>query len=191
MKPGDVLWDIGADVGAYAMYAALGEGVRVLAFEPNPLTFHNLARNTINNGLAARLTPLCIALARDTRLGALALSGEEAGSVFNKFSTEGTSSARSIGVCGMSMDDFARVFSPPAPTHIKIDVDNIEEEIVAGGADILSRPTVRSVLIELDSEDPAGISRISAMLQRAGLVATASERCVNPRWYNQIFTRPD
>ena len=33
---GDVLWDVGANVGAYALLAGRRSGVRVLAFEPAP-----------------------------------------------------------------------------------------------------------------------------------------------------------
>ncbi len=31
---GEVMWDIGANIGLYTLYAALGPGARVLAFGP-------------------------------------------------------------------------------------------------------------------------------------------------------------
>lgn len=187
---GDVLWDIGANVGSYAMYAALQDGVRVVAFEPNPLTFHSLARNVINNRLSESLMPLCMALSGTTKLATLALSGDEAGSVFNSFGGDASASPHRVVVPGMSVDDFATTFGPPLPTHMKIDVDNIEAEIVAGAARTLSNPALRSVLIEMDGEDSGASERIRQLLHQAGLVESSVERCPNPRWFNQIFTRP-
>lgn len=189
MTSGDVLWDIGANVGAYAMYAALHIGVRVMAFEPNPLTFHSLARNVINNGLSERLTPLCMALSGKTKLASMTLSSDEAGSVFNTFADDNGTSPHRVVAPGMSIDDFAAIFGPPLPTHVKIDVDNIEAEIVAGATATLACPVLRSVLIELDGEDLPGSDRIRGLLHQAGFVESTAERCPNPRWFNQVFTR--
>ena len=53
---GDVVIDCGASIGAFAIYAAsLGPNVRVLAFEPEPVTFEVLCRNVEINGLAAQV----------------------------------------------------------------------------------------------------------------------------------------
>ena len=38
IEPGDVVWDVGANIGLYACYAAKA-GARVLAFEPSGLNF--------------------------------------------------------------------------------------------------------------------------------------------------------
>ena len=56
-----VLWDIGADIGSYALYAAK-RGVRVLAFEPSAATLYALTRNiageqeTLNRIKTSRLS---------------------------------------------------------------------------------------------------------------------------------------
>src|SRR5689334_5909953 len=47
---GTVLWDIGANVGVFSLYAALIRQATVLAFEPLAANFHVLSRNIqINN----------------------------------------------------------------------------------------------------------------------------------------------
>ena len=38
-------WDIGANVGAYTLYAALRPGISTLAFEPSPASYAALCRN--------------------------------------------------------------------------------------------------------------------------------------------------
>lgn len=56
INDGDVVLDCGANIGAFAVYvASLGPNVRVLAFEPEPLTFEALCRNVEINGLAAQV----------------------------------------------------------------------------------------------------------------------------------------
>jgi hypothetical protein len=52
------------------------------------------------------------------------------------------------GCVTFSLDELLRLQAIPTPTHIKIDVDGIEPKIVAGAADLLRNPTLRSLLIE-------------------------------------------
>ena len=80
-EAGDVLYDIGANVGAYSVYAAKRRAWRVIAVEPNPFSFHVLARNMALNGVQGAVTPLCLALGAQTEPGILALRGTESGSV--------------------------------------------------------------------------------------------------------------
>ena len=60
IKPGDVFYDIGANVGAYSLIAAkvTGNGARIFAFEPSAATFHDLSRNILHNG-CLRASCLC------------------------------------------------------------------------------------------------------------------------------------
>ena len=78
-------WDIGANVGTYALYAALRPGVSVLAFEPAPASYAALCRNIEANGSGDRIEALCIALSDRTRLGSLNMSATNAGNSFNSF----------------------------------------------------------------------------------------------------------
>jgi len=56
INDGDVVIDAGANIGAFAIYAALlGSNVKVLAFEPEPTTFEALRRNVEINGLSSQI----------------------------------------------------------------------------------------------------------------------------------------
>src|SRR5688572_2023380 len=55
MKPGDVLFDVGANMGQYSLLAAQ-RGVRVHAFEPEAQNFALLVRNIIVNNLTDPVT---------------------------------------------------------------------------------------------------------------------------------------
>jgi len=58
LGPGAVVFDVGANIGLFALYAGLGwRGVEVHAFEPIPSSFEKLRRNTERYGLGAYLYP--------------------------------------------------------------------------------------------------------------------------------------
>src|SRR6185312_15277045 len=62
VRSGDVLWDIGANIGAYTLYAGLTPNVRVVAFEPLASTYAMLADNIGLNGIGDHAIAICAAL---------------------------------------------------------------------------------------------------------------------------------
>ena len=62
MKPGDVLWDIGANVGLYSIYAAKKHGIKVFSFEPSIFNLKLLGRNCAVNSVSSLITILPFAL---------------------------------------------------------------------------------------------------------------------------------
>ena len=167
-------WDVGANVGAYALYAALRPGVSVVAFEPAPASYAALCRNIEANGSGDRIEALCIALSDATRIGTLNMSATNAGNSFNSFESTQDCFGRELDIrfrqaaVGFSIDDFRRLFGVAPPHYLKIDVDGIEQQILAGAADTLANPALRSVLIELESADTERNVSILAHLERAG-----------------------
>lgn len=196
LRDGDVLWDIGANVGAYAMYAALGRQVAVHAFEPNPFTFATLSRNVAINGLSDRISSYCIALNDETKVDRLYLESDEEGTVLNVFGAKeldrgfGLKRELEVATLGFTIDHLVGMIGLAQPTHIKIDVDNIEERIVAGASQTLANSHLRSVLIEVDSEDALQTKSIETAMAAAGLIAGERHTLMDARFYNQIFQRP-
>src|SRR3990172_8964826 len=63
LRTGDVLWDVGANVGAYSLLAAkLVPHAVIVAFEPYIPTFSHLWENITLNGLSRQVIPICVAL---------------------------------------------------------------------------------------------------------------------------------
>src|SRR5665811_148010 len=58
---GTTLWDIGANVGVFSLYAAT-RSLRVLAFEPAPANYYLLVKNTEINQLSDRISAIPLAL---------------------------------------------------------------------------------------------------------------------------------
>ena len=173
-EEGDVLWDIGANVGVYSIYAALKPGVRILAFEPEASNYYVLTRNVALNGMWDRIKTYCMALSDDTSLGELSLFHTVIGGSKHAFGDPSESwvdddpIAFQQGMIGFSIDDLIDRSACPFPNHIKIDVDGIEEKIIAGAATAMADSRLKSILVEIQSHKPAAAAEMKATLVEAG-----------------------
>lgn len=175
LGPDDVLWDIGANVGLYAIYAAKFRKCRAFAFEPESQNFALLVDNIALNRLSDRCRPISLAVSRQTGLGSLRVRYVTKGGAYNLFrdggggdeplpesflAAQGYAAFDGFdqGVFGCSIDDLVERFGLEPPTHIKIDVDGIEPDIVAGAANTLRSPRLRSLLIELNAKSAADMA---------------------------------
>lgn len=174
VQSGQTLWDIGACVGLYSLYAAMRPGVQVVAFEPKAVNFGLLVEHIEMNGMGDRIMPLCIALGDKTGLTHLQLSSILVGGACNSLAGASNQfgtlqSVFNQGVPAMTADDLRRVFGLPAPDHIKLDVDGIEGLILRGGTETLTQ--VRSIIIEVEGDNMTEAeSRLEAPLAAAGLI---------------------
>ena len=58
LRPGDMFFDIGSNIGSYTILAAKEAGANVIAFEPIPSTFQVLEKNIELNAISALVHPL-------------------------------------------------------------------------------------------------------------------------------------
>jgi FkbM family methyltransferase len=188
-------WDVGANIGLYALYAGLRPEIEVLAFEPAAANYQALCRNIALNRQGGRVRAYCLALGDRTALASLNLTATNPGSVYHAFDSTEDCLGRPLdivesqGMIGFSIDDFRRAFGMPPPNYLKIDVDSTEERILAGAAATLRDPQLRSVLIELEEADTARKRRLVALLAAAGLQQTAASAGGRGGTINGIFAR--
>lgn len=159
LRPGDVLFDIGANVGAYSLVAhAITEGhARIYAFEPGFATFTELCSNVALNRAQASIVPLQIGLSDRTALLDFRYSDLGAGAA--QHSWEGAASqlgaehhaVHTQPTPCFRMDDLIDRLALEPPTVMKIDVDGPELDVIAGGERTLSDPRLRTILIESDA----------------------------------------
>lgn len=155
LTPDDVLWDIGANVGLYSLYAAKVTGCRVLSAEPEAQNFALLMENIAMNGLAERITATNLAITDRTDLGRLAVHAITKGGAYNQFAAaEVPPAAITQLTMGASMDDLVERFGCPMPTFVKIDVDGNEPDIIAGASKVLADSRLKSLLIEIRTDLP-------------------------------------
>jgi len=159
LPPADNLWDIGANIGIFALYAARARGMRVLAFEPGAASHAALVRNIEINSLGDRIDAFCLAFDTAERLDYLQMANTEAGHPLHVFGAEraarpGVRPHFRQSVPAFAIDRFCALFRPPPPHHIKLDVDGIELDILKGGAATIAAHA-RSLLVEIEA-DAAG-----------------------------------
>lgn len=160
VHPGDVFYDIGANIGLYTLVAArrVGDDGMVYAFEPHAANVMNLLRNVAENGLGGRVKVVSAALNDSSGFFPFDYRSAEPGSALSRLESEGAAG-----------EEFAPVFSelkyaisvdalvadgviPPADL-VKLDVDGNEPLVLRGMREHLSgerRP--RAVQVEIDPE---------------------------------------
>ena len=155
--PEDVLVDIGANVGMYAIWAAKTRGIRVYAFEPESQNYALLYQNIVLNDLMDKVTGYCGALSDEDSVSLLHLSLFVAGGsshTFGSASDANLQPRRSVytqGCFGTSLDALVARGTLPVPTHVKIDVDGLEHKVIAGARATLADRNVKSVLVEINT----------------------------------------
>jgi len=166
-QPGSVFWDVGANIGSYALYAALRRDVRVVAFEPAAVNYFLLAANCELNEFGEHLDCLQLGLGADRGVGHLELSQFEPALSFS-FHGRGQRplSSRQASLI-LSMDQLVEEFGIPCPNYIKIDVPAMTEAIMTGGARTLQRAEVRELHVEA-SETSKGGRRLVEILGQYG-----------------------
>ena len=156
-EEGETLWDIGANVGLYSLYAGL-KGAAVLAFEPSSANYYLLNRNIEINKMGDRISALSIAFNDTTDLDSFYMKNTGLGEALSSFAEavdwRGEPFAPSFeqSVIGFSIDNFIEQFDPVFPNHIKVDVDGIEDKIVDGARETLKDKRVKSILVESNSK---------------------------------------
>lgn len=175
MQAGDILYDIGANVGAYSLIAA-SRGIHVYAFEPAYMNFCSLCANILRNHLEGWIVPLPLAVSNSLCLTRLAFSSLLSGSADHQLGGCGNA----LQTVATPLDMLARTYGLPEPTHLKIDVDGQEERVLSGAREMLHY--ARSILVEAS---PERRQTILCTLEQAGF------RTVDPntRCRNLIFTR--
>jgi len=78
MDKNDTLWDIGANVGLYSIYAGL-KGMKVFAFEPSALNTFLISKNIETNNLKDNVTMFPIAVSDKNEFGYLNMTSTELG----------------------------------------------------------------------------------------------------------------
>ena len=185
LKPGDVAFDIGANIGVFSAVIGLATagGGRAIAFEPVPSNAarlkENLERNKLINvdiqtiALGSSEAELEIHLAEDAAYHSF-------GPIEKPFR-----SVRTLKVPVRRLDNVWREIGAPAVRFVKIDVEGAEEEVLKGAQEFLTtcRPVV---LIEANSSE-----YLERLLQQFRLLGFD---CFKPRAFvphNYLFLAPE
>ncbi|MGI9111301.1 MAG: FkbM family methyltransferase [Gaiellaceae bacterium] len=159
VRSGDVVWDVGANVGVYALVAArlLGEDGLVVAVEPGYANFAALCDNIVLNELDERIVPLPLVLGDAARTATLDYSDLRAGSALHLLDGSAGGAPYRQPVLVHTLDQVVESFGVEPPTLLKLDVDGGEISVLAGAEATLRREELRSILVEVETELTEGV----------------------------------
>lgn len=173
MIENSILWDIGANVGLYSVYAAKKKNCRVYSFEPSVFNLELLARNIFINQLQHKVTIIPIALSDTLSENLFRMSSTQWGGALSTFGLKIDQNGNDFNqifeykTIGLTMNQAVGLLKIPLPHYIKMDVDGIEHFILQGGSEILKQ--VNGVLIEINDEFVQQSELSEKLLKDAGL----------------------
>lgn len=168
VRPGEVFYDIGANVGPYSLIAAKAAGARVYAFEPAAPNYHDLCRNIALNRCDESIAAFPVALWNETAVVPFAYRVLQTGVAMHSMGEDLQDAALRQPVLARRLDDFIATFDVPVPQHAKIDVDGPELKVLQGASETLRDPTWRSILVEIDVGQGPQNEAIASLLRDCG-----------------------
>jgi FkbM family methyltransferase len=147
IRKGDNVWDVGANVGYYALSFSdqVGRSGRVFAFEPSPRNLACLHQRTI-----AAKNVVVLPLALSDTSGRMCFREESDGTTSHISSNASLSdSNETITVNARTGDEVILRGQAAFPNIIKIDVEGHELEVVLGLSAALRDPRLRCVFVEV------------------------------------------
>jgi FkbM family methyltransferase len=147
VRPGDVVLDIGANIGLHTALLAdlVGPTGRVHAFEPNDELLHPL-RETAKH--AGNVTVHGVGLGEHTETGKLYVPVDLSMASLADW-TEGRVGEVRVATCDLrALDDFVDSWEIPQPQFIKCDIEGAETLAFRGARTMLNRADAPIVLYE-------------------------------------------
>jgi len=158
---GDVVWDIGANVGLFSFAAAglAGPDGQVYSVEPDTFLVGLLRRSAALPNVAALVRVIPLAVADNVALAEfhIAARARASNSLANHGATQTGGVRERQTVMIVTLDWLATQIPPPAV--IKIDAEGAEVRILAGGRELLRRHKPK-LICEVAGENSVEVSRI-------------------------------
>lgn len=141
LRPGDVFYDIGSNVGSWTILSSGVVGCRTIAIEPVKETYEQLLKNLYLNRIRKKVVTYNIALGRDEKLVQISRGKGALNRILsNKQEDTEIVSQKSLDVINRKDD----------PRFLKIDVEGYEMKVIQGGKKTLSNPNLQGLIIELN-----------------------------------------
>lgn len=150
----DIFVDIGANMGVYTLWAAKKNNIKTYAFEPESQNYALLIQNIYFNKVSDKVKAFNLAISNKIGTGELNLTNFMPGSSCHQFDSildyDGNPMEYIFkqSCFSLTLDYLVQNNFIEQPTHIKIDVDGLEPNIILGSLSTLQN--VKSLLIEVN-----------------------------------------
>ncbi len=140
LRPGDIFFDVGANIGSYSFLASGICGAKTVAFEPAPNATTIFRKNIILNNLEKEITLHEIALGTSLQSTVQLTTGK---GIQNHVVISNCSNG--IAVNSSTLDNYT---VSTRPLLIKMDVEGYETAVVSGAVNTLQSADVKAIIIE-------------------------------------------
>jgi FkbM family methyltransferase len=154
-KEGDIVVDVGAHVGRYAIIASkrVGESGKVISIEASPINFEMLNRNTNINQLTNIVSLNYAVYSKETKINLYLPAKEKGYTIYNTVMV-GRARAEEDKFVTVNANTLDNLLQQNGISHedinwIKIDVEGAEFEVLKGATSILSKSKDIALLIEI------------------------------------------
>ncbi len=157
IKPGELVLDVGANIGNHTLFFAGVCGARVIAFEPNPRSADLLRANIAANGLDDM-----------ARVEEIALGASEGAGEMENTGGENNLGAASVKIDGEGAIVIRRLDSielAERPVLIKVDVEGMDLDVLKGAEQTLRTHTP---IVAVEAADRATFLAIASFLEGLG-----------------------
>lgn len=150
LGPGDVLFDVGANLGVYSVLATAVDGATAVAFEPNRRSQERLRENLELNDVTGRVTVVPSAVG--AQRGTVSFTTEL--DAMNRIVTDPASAegAALETVELVSLDEWCAEHGDPSPAVVKIDVEGHELDVLRGASALFERCSP-ALIVEVNDAD--------------------------------------
>ncbi len=190
-----IFWDIGSNIGQYAIYAALAhKKSNIYAFEPSPSNLVVLSRNISVNHLSKKISIVPFGLINKRNSFVFMNESKfEEGSAMHKLN-EYKNSKFQYKIFGTSLKNLIKNKTLHIPNYIKIDVDGNELDVLQGFGNYLKSKKIKSLFIELDSSNKKIYNKCLNTLKSHNFKLISKNRSMlykhsKSNSYNYIFER--
>jgi FkbM family methyltransferase len=179
IRPGDVVWDVGANVGLYSSIFSqiVGPSGRVVAWEPSPV---NLKRLNDTVPPMSNVTVMPVALG-DRERTVLFEQGDDSLGASSKIVDKPVDLSGVSSVKLLVGDEAVRSGGMAIPNVIKVDTEGYELDVLRGLSHTLQQHQVRAVCVEVhfgiltERRLPNVPADIEQLLQSSGFSVTWSD----------------
>lgn len=196
LKPHDLLFDIGANIGVFSIYSAkIQPTCKVISFEPEFSNLYLLKKNVQQNKLFNQISIFSVGISDSVGISKLHLSSYDSGAAVHTESSsninqtdEGYNVVGQEGIMTSTIDFFCEAQNI-IPNHIKIDTDGNESKILNGALNVLRNKNLKSIIIEMPTHNKNQLNECEEILMKSGFTIAFSERnrTKNEIWIKNSF----
>jgi FkbM family methyltransferase len=163
LEPGDLVVDVGANIGNHTLYLAVVGRLQVVAYEPNPELIAGIRASIEANNLGGRV------VVRDVGVHAKSARGTMADLDATNLGAQSVAVADDKGdfeVVALDDEQF-----PTRVAALKIDVEGAEIDVLHGAAELIARDRP---LLYVECGTLAGYQKVSPWMSRMGYAQTGT-----------------